>query len=192
MIDLLKRNWWLLFVRGLFAIAFGIAIFALDPFFPVPLIREATFAVLALVFGLFALICGLLTTFASLRSFTSEAWLLFADGIAISVAGLLVLFIPGLTLREVIYMIACAAVFAGLSEVMIAKALRQQIKHEWLLMTAGIGSMAFGVYLGLAAEHGFAPASRATCVYALVSGLAMSVFAFRLRNVALRRRTATV
>lgn len=192
MIDLLKRHWWLLFVRGVFAIAFGIAIFALDPFFPVPFIRETTFAVLALLFGLFALVCGLLTTIASLRSFTSEAWLLFTDGIAISVAGLLVLIIPSLTFREVIYMIACAAVLAGISEVGIATSLRRQIEHDWLLMTAGIGSVAFGIYLGLAAEHDFVPASLATCVYALVSGLTMAVFAFRLRNAPLRRRAATV
>jgi uncharacterized membrane protein HdeD (DUF308 family) len=47
MMELLTRNWWLLLVRGIFAIAFGCAIVALDPFFPVPFVREITFAVLA-------------------------------------------------------------------------------------------------------------------------------------------------
>ena len=152
MIDLLRKNWWLLLVRGVLAITFGLAILALDPFFPVPLIREIPFALLALLFGLFALTCGVLTALASIHSFTCVNWALLVDGTAISAVGAMVLLIPGLTLAEVVYMIACATFLAGISEIVIAVTLRQQVQHEWLLMTAGVGSAIFGIYIGLAAE----------------------------------------
>lgn len=188
--DLLKTNWWLLLVRGIFAIAFGIAIFALDPFFPVPFVREITFAVLTVLFGFFSLLCGLLTCLASVRSFSWMAWALLADGATISVIGVLVLFVPDLTLTEVIYLIACAAVLAGIAEIGVAANLRRTLEHEWLLMTAGIGSAAFGVYLGVAGGNDFTSLLRATCVYALVTGLAITGFAIRLRKLPLQRRTA--
>lgn len=188
--DVLTMNWWLLLVRGIFAIAFGIAIFALDPFFPVPFVREIIFALLSVLFGFFALASGLLTSLASIRSFSWVSGALLTDGIAISVAGLLVLVLPGLTLREVMYMIACAALLAGIAEIAVAAGLRRTIKHEWLLMTAGMGSAAFGIYLGFAAEYNLTSVLRATCIYALVSGVAITAFAIRLRKLPSQRRAA--
>lgn len=192
MIDLLKKNWWLLLVRGILAMVFGIAILALDPFFPVPLIREIPFALLALLFGLFALTCGVLTALASIRSFASVNWALLVDGAAISLAGVMVLVLPDLTLAEVMYMIAWGAFLAGISELVIAATLWRKIQHEWLLMTAGLGSAIFGVYIGLAAAHNLILVLRATCVYALVSGTVITAFSIRLRTLSARRqRTAT-
>ena len=190
MIDLLKRNWWLLLLRGILAIVFGLAILALDPFFPVPLIREIPFALLALLFGIFALTCGVLTALASIH-FSSVNWALMVDGAAIAVAGAMVLFLPDLSLEQVLYMIACAAFLAGLSEIVIAVVLRSHIHHAWLLMTAGLGSAMFGIYIGLAAEHNLILVLRATCVYALVSGAAITAFSIRLRTFSARQhRTA--
>jgi uncharacterized membrane protein HdeD (DUF308 family) len=186
MIDLLRRKWWLLLVRGILAILFGLAILALDPFFPVPLIREIPFALLALLFGLFALACGVLTALASIHSFADVNWAVLVDGIAISVAGAMVLLLPDLTLAAVVYMIACAAFLAGISEIAIAATLRQQVQHEWLLMTAGVGSAIFGIYIGLAAEQNLILVLRATCVYALVSGAAITAFSIRLRTLPAR------
>lgn len=191
MINLLKKNWWLLLVRGILAIAFGLAILALDPFFPVPLIREIPFALLALLFGLFALICGVLTALASIH-FGSVNWALMVDGAAIAIAGAMVLVLPGLSLQQVVYMIACAAFLAGLSEIVIAVALRSHIHHAWLLMMAGLGSAIFGIYIGLAAEYKLILVLRATCVYALVTGAAITAFSIRLRTLSARQhRTAT-
>jgi uncharacterized membrane protein HdeD (DUF308 family) len=192
MIDLLKKNWWLLLVRGILAMVFGLAILALDPFVPVPLIREIPFALLALLFGLFALTCGALTALASIRSFGYVNWALLVDGTAIALSGAMVLVLPGLTLAEVVYMIACASFLAGISEIVIALTLRKQIQHEWLLMMAGLGSTLFGIYIGLAAEHNLILVLRATCVYALVSGAAITAFSIRLRTLsAPQHHTAT-
>ena len=40
MIRLLIQNWWLLLMRGIFAIAFAIFIYLLLPFMPVPLLQQ--------------------------------------------------------------------------------------------------------------------------------------------------------
>ncbi len=91
MIRLLIQNWWLLFLRGVLAIAFAIFIFAFLPFLPVPFLRQFAFAGLAAIFALFACGTGVLTIASrSARSGAKAArsWLLLADGIAVTVGGL--------------------------------------------------------------------------------------------------------
>ena len=67
MIRLLIQNWWLLFLRGVFAIAFAIFIFVFLPFVPAPFLREFAFASLAAIFALFGIATGLLTIAAAVR-----------------------------------------------------------------------------------------------------------------------------
>ena len=52
MIRLMIQNWWLLFLRGVLAIAFAIFIFAFLPFVPAPFLRQFAFAGLAAIFAL--------------------------------------------------------------------------------------------------------------------------------------------
>jgi uncharacterized membrane protein HdeD (DUF308 family) len=103
----------------------------------------------------------------------------------------MVLVLPGLAVQQVVYIIGCAALLAGIAEIVIAVTLRRQIKHEWLLLTAGVGSALFGIYLGLVAERDIILLLRATCVYTLVSGSAITGFAIRLRTFPARRHAAT-
>ena len=48
MIRLLIKNWWLLFLRGVLAIAFAIFIYAFLPFLPMPFLRQFAFSGLTL------------------------------------------------------------------------------------------------------------------------------------------------
>ena len=100
MIRMLIKNWWLLLLRGIFAIAFAIFIFVFLPFVPAPLLRQLAFAGLAVIFALFAFVSGVLTMAAAVRGAGQggSSWLLLADGIAVTAGGLMILLSPGLTL----------------------------------------------------------------------------------------------
>jgi uncharacterized membrane protein HdeD (DUF308 family) len=182
MIRSLVRNWWLLLARGIFAIVFAISIFALKPLFPAFLAREFAFATLTILFGLSALTCGLLTIAASIYPFTWSSWPLMADGVTISLVGLLVIILPSLTLGLVVYMIAIAAWLAGIFEIAIGANLRQHLKDEWLLIGGGIASFGFGSYLIIFGAHDLTSALTWVCWYAFLSGIAMTGVAIRLRG----------
>ncbi|HSK43999.1 MAG TPA: hypothetical protein VLA83_08950, partial [Candidatus Binatia bacterium] len=80
MIRILIQNWWLLFLRGVLAIAFAIFIFVFLPFLPAPFLRQFAFAGLAAIFALFAFATGVLTIAAAVRGAGkgSSSWLMLA------------------------------------------------------------------------------------------------------------------
>src|SRR5438270_1576660 len=132
MIRLLIQNWWLLFLRGVLAIAFAVFIFVFLPFVPAPLLREFAFAGLAAIFALFGIATGLLTIAASVRRAGQggSSWLLLADGIALTAGGLVILLAPGLTLIHVVQLIGVTALTFGFLELVAGVHLRRHIKDE--------------------------------------------------------------
>ena len=111
MIRLMIQNWWLLFLRGVLAIAFAIFIFVFMPFLPAPFLRQFAFAgglIILLAPGstlvrvihliaLIALVVGVLEFVAGihLRRHVTDEWLLISGGV-ISIA-----FAPCLLLANV-------------------------------------------------------------------------------------------
>ena len=84
MIRLLIKNWWLLFLRGVLAIAFAIFIYAFLPFLPMPFLRQFAFSGLTLIFALFACVTGALTMAAAVRGAESgdSSWLCWLRALA--------------------------------------------------------------------------------------------------------------
>jgi uncharacterized membrane protein HdeD (DUF308 family) len=180
MIRLLIQNWWLLLVRGIFAVAFAVFIFVFLPFVPAPLLRQFAFAGLSVIFAVFAAITGAITIVAAVRG---TAWLLLADGIAVTAGGLIILFSPGLSLTHVIQLIAAIAGLVGALEISAGLHLRRHVTDEWLLLLAGFVSMAFAVYLVRSPEADRHTVLICIALYAAASGLAMAGLALRLRSV---------
>ncbi len=149
MIRLLIKNWWLLFLRGLLAIAFAIFIYAFLPFLPMPFLRQFALSGLTAIFSLFACGTGVLTILAAVRGVKPNdvSWPLLAEGIGVTIGGLVILLLPGLTLIHVIRLIAAIALVLGILEVVAGVHLRRHVRDEWLLITGGIISLAFGAVL---------------------------------------------
>jgi uncharacterized membrane protein HdeD (DUF308 family) len=185
MIRLLIQNWWLLLVRGIFAVVFAILIFLFLPLAPAPLLRQMAFAGLAAIFSLFAIVSGIVTIAAAVRGAGKggAAWLLLADGVVVTAGGLLVLLSPDLTLTHVIQLIAVIALLVGLVEIAAGVHLRRHITDEWMLVSAGVISIAFAASLLLTHAEGSQTVLTWTCLYAFASGLAMTGFALRLRSL---------
>ena len=185
MIRLLIQNWWLLFLRGLLAIAFAIFIFVFLPFLPAPFLRQFAFAGLAAIFALFAFATGVLTIAAAVRGAGqgSSSWLMLTDGIAVTIGGLVILLSPGLTLMHVIQLIAIIALVVGVLEFVAGIHLRRHVTDEWLLITGGVISIAFAPCLLLTNVETVQSALTWISIYAFASGVAVIGLALRLRSL---------
>jgi uncharacterized membrane protein HdeD (DUF308 family) len=185
MIRLLIQNWWLLFLRGILAIAFAIFIFVFLPFLPAPFLRQFAFAGLAAIFALFALATGVLTIAAAVRGAGQggSSWLMLADGIAVTVGGIIILLAPGATLTHVIQLIAIIALVVGVLEFIAGIHLRRHVTDEWLLITGGVISIAFAPCLLLSRIETVESTLTWISIYALASGLAVIGLALRLRSL---------
>ena len=185
MIRMLIKNWWLLFLRGVLAIAFAIFIFVFLPFVPAPLLRQLAFAGLATIFALFAFATGILTIIAAVRGAGQggSAWLVLADGIGITAGGMIILLSPGLTLLLLIKIIGLTTLLVGMVELLAGVHLRRHLTDEWLLITGGITSIVFGACLLLTGVGTVQTALTWIAIYALANGLALMGLALRLRRL---------
>jgi uncharacterized membrane protein HdeD (DUF308 family) len=140
--------------------------------------------VLTILFGAYALIDGIASLVAAVRSARrGEHWwaLLFEGIIGIGAAALTALW-PLITLVVLIYVIAAWAVITGILEIAAAMRLRRYITGEWLLVLAGIASIAFGILLFAAPGPGAVVIAWWTGAYIFLFGVLMLGLAFRLRT----------
>lgn len=185
MIRLLIKNWWLLFLRGVLAIAFAIFIFVFLPFVPAPLLRQFAFAGLAAIFALFAVVTGALTIAAAVRGAGQggSSWLMLADGVAVTTGGLVIFLSPGLTLIHVIQLIGVTTLLVGTLELIAGVHVRRHLTDEWLLIVGGVVSLAFAACLLLTGVGTVQAALTWISIYALANGLALIGLALRLRSL---------
>jgi uncharacterized membrane protein HdeD (DUF308 family) len=173
--DLLARNWWLLALRGLAGVLFGILAFIWP---------GITLVVLVYLFGAFALVNGILSlvlAWYAPRGYPRFGALILGGILSIA-AGLIAFFLPGITALGLLIMIAAWAIVIGIIEIVAAVQLRKVITNEWLLILAGIASVAFGVVLLLYPRAGALVLVWWLGAYALVFGILLMILAFRLRR----------
>jgi uncharacterized membrane protein HdeD (DUF308 family) len=178
MLAQLIRNWWVVALRGVFAIVFGILAFLW------PAIALVT---LVLLFGIYALadgICAVVTAVTH-KIGTQRWWGLFA-GIVSIVAGILVFAWPGITAMALLYLIAAWAVVTGIFEIFAAIELRKELSHEWLLILTGILSVAFGILVTANPGAGALSIIWLISIYAVILGAMLVVLGFRLHSLSTR------
>lgn len=136
----LADRWWVLMVRGLAAILFGILTFAMPGMSLLVLIM--LWAAYAIVDGVFALVLALRRT----RTGKHWGWLMF-EGVAGIAAGVVAVLWPGITAMALLFVIAAWAILTGIAEIAAAIRLRRHLHGEWVLVLSGVLSLAFGVVL---------------------------------------------
>jgi uncharacterized membrane protein HdeD (DUF308 family) len=170
--DDLARHWWVVGLRGLAAIIFGIVAIVWP---------GMTLAVLVLLFGAYALVDGILDIFAAFRGGASHRILLLIEGIVGVLAGLAAFFWPALTALVLLYIIAFWAIITGVLEIVEAIRLRRAISNEWALIIGGVLSVLFGIVLLAAPGTGALAVVFVIGVYAIIFGIALLGLAWRLR-----------
>ena len=125
----LAHNWWMLALRGLVAILFGVLAFVLP---------GMTLLTLVFLFGAYAIVNGVLAlvhAFSAPRGYPRFGALIFTGIISIA-AGVLAFVWPGITALSLVLLIAAWAIVNGVFEIATAIRLRRVIEHEWLLALA--------------------------------------------------------
>jgi uncharacterized membrane protein HdeD (DUF308 family) len=170
----LSRHWWLLALRGVVAILFGAVAF---------LWPAITLLTLVYLFGAFAIANGILSfvvAFSAPKG--SRIWSLVAGGLLGMIAGLIAFLMPGITALSLVILVAVWAIATGGMEIAAAIRLRKEINHEWLLVTAGIFSIIFGLIVFFLPIAGALVLVWWIGAYAIAFGALLIVLAFRLRH----------
>jgi uncharacterized membrane protein HdeD (DUF308 family) len=173
----LARNWWVLLLRGLVAILFGVLTFA-SP--------GISLASLIMLFGGYCLADGLMaawTAFSNRRQ-RENGWLLLIGGLLGIGVGLLTIFQPALTGMALVFYIATWAIATGVVQLLTAIRLRQELANEWMLILAGSASVVFGALLMARPGAGALAVLWLIAAYAIVFGVLLVVLALRVRSVA--------
>ncbi len=176
MIEALKRNWWVLVIRGVCGIAFGVIAFA----YP-----GLALATLVILFGAWVLVDGVFRIVGATAGRTSDPdWgFHLIVGILGVVIGFLTFSAPGLTALILVIYIGAWALMIGAVEIALAIKLRRELKGEWLLVLMGLASIIFAVVLLWNPGPGALALLWLIASYAIVLGVLAIFFGFRLRSL---------
>ena len=167
----LASQWSTLAIRGVFALAFGILSFVWP---------AITLKALVLLWGIYALLDGGIAFIGGLRT---RVWSLLLVGVLGIVAGIVTFRYPGLTALILLYVIAAWAIATGALAIYIALRLRKEITNEWVLVLAGVLSVAFGVLLIANPGSGALSVVFIIGAYAVLFGILLLTLAFKLKGL---------
>src|SRR5262245_30785719 len=130
MLLLMARNWWMLVLRGIAAILFGLLAWTWP---------GVTLVVLVMLWGAYALVDGLLAIASAISGASGRPWWTLAlEGVAGVGAAVVTWLWPGLTAIVLLYVIAAWAIVTGVIEIVVAIRLRKEIRGEFWLALAGL------------------------------------------------------
>jgi len=173
LVDDLARHWWVIALRGVAAVLFGVLAFVWP---------GITLAVLVLLFGAYALVDGVLGIVVAVRGGTDHRLAMGLEGVVGVLAGLAAFVYPGLTALVLLYIIAFWAILTGVLEVVAAVRLRRVITNEWGLIIGGVLSVLFGIVLIASPGAGALAVVFLIGAYAVLFGVALLILSWGLRS----------
>lgn len=168
----MRRSWWVLALRGVLAVTFGLVVF----FRP-----GLTLGEVVLLFGAYVF-CDGMAAVASVAWGTAgaTAWPILLEG-AVSVTLGIVAWVSPAVSPALLYLVATWGIITGILEIVAAARMRRPSTSQWCLALAGVSSVLIGLLLlGLPAS-GAASVARLLGFYAIVFGALILVAATRLR-----------
>jgi len=172
----LARNWWVLALRGVLGILFGIGAFAWP---------RATLNALVIVFGAYVFVDGIFAVAAGIgmRRQIDRWWLIVLEGAAGIILGVLTFRSPNTTVLVLLTLIAAWSIVSGIFEIATALHIRTMIANEWLMILSGVVSIVFGALLIAQPGAGEIAIVWLLGAYALLFGILTLMLAFRLRGM---------
>jgi uncharacterized membrane protein HdeD (DUF308 family) len=173
--ELLQSAWWMLAIRGVAAVLFGILAIAWP---------EVTLFVLVVLFAVFAFFTAAAYISAALANRRTDKgwWLLLLLGLVAVAAGGIAVFHPLITAFVLVLLMGANALVTGVLDIVIAIRLRKELRGEWMLILAGIVSIAFGILVFLFPGAGALALVWLVSFYAIFTGVLLLTLAFKLRG----------
>jgi uncharacterized membrane protein HdeD (DUF308 family) len=142
----MAKNWWMLLLRGIVPIAFGVLAFIWP---------GLTLITLVVVYGVYAIIDGLLALISAvIGGAPAPRWWLAVIGLLGVATGILTFARPGITALVLVFLIAGWAITVGIFQINGASRLRKETANEWFLILCGIISVLFGIRYSPCAGRG--------------------------------------
>jgi uncharacterized membrane protein HdeD (DUF308 family) len=184
-LGLFTRNWWAVLLRGIFAVLFGIVAFRA----PV-----MTLAALVALFGIYALVDGLVALFAAVGGWShrEDRWLLVLEGLIGLGAAFATLYATALTAVALMFFIAAWALATGILKIVAAIRLRREISGEFWMALSGIASVVFAFLVMMNPVAGALTMVWLIGWYALFMGAMLIMLSFKLRGLRKRELPAGV
>jgi uncharacterized membrane protein HdeD (DUF308 family) len=168
--------WWLVLLRGILAILFGLfALFA----------PGTALLALVFVFAAYAILDGITALVVGIRHRTDDPhWVWHVVQGAVSVlAGIIAFAWPGVTVLAILFVIAFWSIVGGIAEVVESFMMRKRGSEGWgWMLAAGIVSVLFGVVLLASPGTALITLLWLVGAYAIVFGVIIVVWAVRLRR----------
>ena len=183
MVARLASHWWIFLIRGILALALGIAI----PFFP-----GAAILTIAILFGAYAFVDGVFAIVAAVRMNHAEGnwpWLL-VEGVLGIIVGVITFVSPLATIVALAYLAGVWFVLTGALTIASALRIRGHVANEIFLILLGFLSLFAGVVIFFTPIWGVFALLWTFCVYAILAGIFFLGLAFRLRG--LGKRTGSI
>ncbi len=179
----LSDHWWVILLRGIVGVIFGVLTFRWP---------GATLLALIFVWGAYAIVDGAFALYLTYLATRQQRrwWPYLLEGLVGIGAGVVTFISPGLTAFALLFLIAGWAIVSGVFEIIAAVDLRKQIDNEWLLGLAGVFSIVFGVLVAMQPDAGALAVVWTVGAYALVFGITLIALSFRVRGLGERYRAA--
>jgi uncharacterized membrane protein HdeD (DUF308 family) len=176
MIAQLSSHWWLFLIRGILALVLGILI---------PLFPGAAILTLAILFGAYALVDGLVAIVAAVRmNHADYNWIwLVLEGILGVIVGAITFFFTGLVALWLVFLFGAWAILTGILAIASAIRIRQAIANEILMILFGTISIVAGIAIFVFPLYGVFALAWTIGIYAILAGIFLIGLAFRLRNL---------
>lgn len=171
---LLVRNWWLVALRGVCAILFGILAIAAP---------QAFLLAMALYFAAYTIVDGVWGIASAIRAAQHHErfGLLLFEGVVSIAVGIAAALIPAAAIWAFILLVAGWALVTG--GLMIAAAFRLHLQNgRWWLGIGGVLSVIFGVALAINPDVSAVVLAVWMGAYSLTFGLTLLILSFKLRG----------
>lgn len=170
------RAWWLVLLRGIAAIVFGLLAWAWP---------GATLITLTLFWGAYALVDGIAALWSCwhARGNGKAMWQIVLIGVLGVAAGIFTFISPGITAIALLLLIAVWAIANGVFQIAAAIRLRKEIDNEWLMILSGLLSVVFGGLMIASPGAGALAVLWIIGAFAVAYGALLVLFAFKLKKM---------
>jgi uncharacterized membrane protein HdeD (DUF308 family) len=168
---------WMLILRGVVAILFGIFAVAWP---------DLTLIALVALFAVYAVLLGVVSIAAAIRMRRGDRqwWLPLLIGIVSIVAGAFAIAYPGVTTLALVLVMGVNALITGGLDIALAIRLRRVLRGQWLMVISGIVSILFGALVIASPGAGALALVWLISLHAVVTGVLLLALGLRTRRAA--------
>ncbi len=170
-----SRASWMMIIRGIVAIIFGIVVSAWP---------TATVLVIVWLFGIFALIDGIVGVAHWFAGAAARSTWGIVSAVVSILAGLVAIIWPGPTALAMAFLIGFWAILLGASQIALAVQAKKTAKHWYLWLISGIITVVFGLILVFAPGAGLLSLLWLLSVFAIIEGILLIVLGIFVHRVA--------